>query len=121
MFGSLSFNEILFIMVLVLLIFSPKRLPQMGRTIGKALGEFRRASSDLKRSMEIEMTLTEEQQAADRQQTPTKPPVAAVPKQDAEPVSSQDDEPLAERSESALPAESESEEVQPELPISSGD
>ena len=60
MFGSLSFNEILFIMVLALLIFGPKRLPQIGRTVGKALGEFRRATSDLKRSMEVEMSAAEE-------------------------------------------------------------
>ena len=64
MFGSLSFNEILFIMVLALLIFGPKRLPQIGRTVGKALGEFRRATSDLKRSMEVEMSAAEEPQAA---------------------------------------------------------
>lgn len=64
MFGSLGFNEILFIMVLALLIFGPKRLPQIGRTLGKALGEFRRASSDLKRSMEVEMTMAEERETA---------------------------------------------------------
>ena len=64
MFGSLSFNEILFIMVLALLIFGPKRLPQIGRTIGKTLGEFRRATSDLKRSMEVEMTMAEERETA---------------------------------------------------------
>lgn len=60
MFGSLSFHEIFFIMVLALLIFGPKRLPQIGRTIGRALGEFRRASSDFKRSIEVEMSLDEE-------------------------------------------------------------
>ena len=64
MFGSLSFNEILFIMVLALLIFGPKRLPQIGRTIGKTLGEFRRATGDLKRSMEVEMTMAEERETA---------------------------------------------------------
>jgi TatA/E family protein of Tat protein translocase len=74
MFGSLSFNEILFIMVLALLIFGPKRLPQMGRTLGRALGEFRRASSDLKRSMEVEMTLAEERERA----TASLAPVAAA-------------------------------------------
>jgi TatA/E family protein of Tat protein translocase len=60
MFGSVSFNEILLIMVLALLIFGPKRLPQIGRTIGRALGEFRRASSELKRTVEVEMRDVEE-------------------------------------------------------------
>ena len=60
MFGSVSFNEILMIMVLALLIFGPKRLPQIGRTIGRALGEFRRASSELKRTVEVEMREVDE-------------------------------------------------------------
>lgn len=60
MFGSVSFNEILVILVLALLIFGPKRLPQIGRTIGRALGEFRRASSELKRTVEVEMATIDE-------------------------------------------------------------
>lgn len=88
MFGSLSFNEILFIMVLALLIFGPKRLPQMGRSIGRALGEFRRASSDLKRSMEIEMTAAEEKGTAGQTPMPTAPPVEAVPVTPAVPAPS---------------------------------
>lgn len=60
MFGSVSFNEILLILVLALLIFGPKRLPQIGRTIGRALGEFRRASTELKRTVESEMAEVDE-------------------------------------------------------------
>lgn len=60
MFGSVSFNEILLILVLALLIFGPKRLPQIGRTIGRALGEFRRASTELKRTVETEMAEVDE-------------------------------------------------------------
>lgn len=55
MFGSLGFPEILFILVLALLVFGPKKLPEVGRTIGKALGEFRRATGDLKRSFDQEI------------------------------------------------------------------
>jgi TatA/E family protein of Tat protein translocase len=54
-FGSLGFAEILFILVLALLVFGPRRLPEVGRTLGKTLREFRRATSDLKRSVEREM------------------------------------------------------------------
>lgn len=59
MFGSLGFPEILAILVLALLIFGPKRLPEVGRTLGKGLREFRKATTDLKRSVETEIALDE--------------------------------------------------------------
>lgn len=55
MFGSLGMPEVLVIMVLVLLLFGPKRLPQIGRTLGRGLREFRQATSELKRTVETEM------------------------------------------------------------------
>ena len=41
MFGPLGFPEMIFIVVLALLIFGPKRLPEVGRTIGKGMAQFR--------------------------------------------------------------------------------
>lgn len=55
MFGTLGLPEILVIMILALLIFGPKRLPEIGRTIGKGVAQFRRASSDLRRTIESEI------------------------------------------------------------------
>jgi len=52
---NLGAPELIIILVLALLIFGPKRLPQLGRTIGKGMAEFRKASNDLKRSIETEM------------------------------------------------------------------
>ena len=46
--GPLGVPETIFIFVLALLIFGPKKLPELGKTIGKAMTEFRRASSELK-------------------------------------------------------------------------
>ena len=46
--GPLGWQETIFILVLALLIFGPKKLPELGKTIGKAMTEFRRASSELK-------------------------------------------------------------------------
>jgi TatA/E family protein of Tat protein translocase len=63
MFGSLGFQEILLILVLALLIFGPRKLPEIGRSLGKSLGEFRRATTELKRSIEQEVR-TEEIQAS---------------------------------------------------------
>jgi TatA/E family protein of Tat protein translocase len=60
MIGSLGFTEIVFILVLALLVFGPKRLPEVGRTLGRGMKEFRRATSDLKRSIEQEIDLSDE-------------------------------------------------------------
>lgn len=53
--GSLGMQEMIFIFVLALLIFGPKKLPELGRTLGKAMTEFRRASSELKTTFDREM------------------------------------------------------------------
>lgn len=60
MFGPLGVTEVLFILVLALLVFGPRRLPELGRTIGRAMGEFRRASTELRRTLNNELTLEEE-------------------------------------------------------------
>jgi len=57
--GPLGWQETVFIFVLALLIFGPKKLPELGRTIGKALTEFRRASSELKATFDREMSSIE--------------------------------------------------------------
>ena len=57
--GPLGFPETVFIFVLALLVFGPKKLPELGRTIGKAMTEFRRASSELKATFDREMTQIE--------------------------------------------------------------
>lgn len=53
--GSIGVPEMLFIFVLALLIFGPKKLPELGKSLGKGLSEFRRASAELKGSLEREM------------------------------------------------------------------
>lgn len=57
--GPLGLPELIFIFVLALLIFGPKRLPEIGRTVGKGLAEFRKASTELKRSINTELALEE--------------------------------------------------------------
>ncbi len=55
MFGSIGGPELLLIMVIALLVFGPRKLPDLGRTIGRAMAEFRRASSDFRSTLEREI------------------------------------------------------------------
>src|SRR5215472_1971055 len=52
---NLGFSEMIFIFFLALIIFGPKKLPEIGRQIGKALNEFKRASNDFKAQIESEI------------------------------------------------------------------
>jgi sec-independent protein translocase protein TatB len=58
--GSLGMADTLILMVLALVVFGPRRLPQIGRQIGKLMYEFRKASNDFKFQMEEELRLSEE-------------------------------------------------------------
>ncbi|HWQ03272.1 MAG TPA: twin-arginine translocase TatA/TatE family subunit [Candidatus Nitrosotenuis sp.] len=66
--GPLGVPELIFIFVLALLVFGPKKLPELGRTVGKALTEFRRASNELRSAVESEVRdLEREAQETGRQ------------------------------------------------------
>jgi sec-independent protein translocase protein TatA len=54
--GPLGWQETVFIFLLALLIFGPKKLPELGKTLGKAMTEFRRASNELKSTFDREMS-----------------------------------------------------------------
>jgi len=57
--GTVGVQEMAIIFILALVLFGPKKLPELGRTIGKAITEFRRASNDLKATFEREMQTLE--------------------------------------------------------------
>ena len=59
--GPLGWPETVFIFFLALILFGPKKLPELGRTVGKALTEFRRASSELKSTFDREMKSLEQE------------------------------------------------------------
>ena len=79
---SIGFGEILVILLLGLIIFGPKRLPEMGRTVGRSLREFRRAAADLR--AEIESDVDDEPpkvpSPADQPEQPDQPAQPAAPK-----------------------------------------
>lgn len=59
MFGPLGVPELLLIFALILIVFGPRRIPEIGRMLGKAMGEFRKATDDLKTTIEREVRLEE--------------------------------------------------------------
>ena len=54
MFGSIGMTELLVILVVALLVIGPKKLPNLARTIGRTLRDFKRATSDFENSIDIE-------------------------------------------------------------------
>ncbi len=51
MFGNIGVSELLIIFLIALLIFGPRRLPELGKSIGKALFEFKKASNEIQKTM----------------------------------------------------------------------
>ncbi len=56
-------QEIIVIFILALIIFGPRKLPEIGKTLGKGLSEFKKASNDLKKAWEEEVDLEKEKEA----------------------------------------------------------
>ena len=67
MFGSLGLPELLMIFVVALIVFGPRKLPEIGKTLGKALGEFKKASDELKNTIEREVHVEEIKQLSSTQ------------------------------------------------------
>ena len=55
MFGTLGGPELLLILIIALIVFGPRKLPEIGKSLGKMMVEFRRASNDFKRTLEDEV------------------------------------------------------------------
>jgi TatA/E family protein of Tat protein translocase len=66
MFGPIGMPELIVIMVIALIIFGPRKLPELGRSLGRSLNEFKRASNELKHTLDEEIRV-EEQRTAEQQ------------------------------------------------------
>ena len=77
MFGNIGMQELLIIFVIALIIFGPRRLPDLGRSLGRSIAEFKRASNELRSTLEDEIRVDEQRQT--RAATAPAPPPAPVP------------------------------------------
>jgi sec-independent protein translocase protein TatA len=77
MLGPIGMPELIVIMVIALIIFGPRKLPELGRSLGRSLNEFKRASNELKHTLDEEIRV-EEQRTAEQQRTEATPS-ASVP------------------------------------------
>ncbi len=82
---SLGSTELLFILVVALIFFGPRKLPQLAKTMGKGLAEFRKASDDFKRTWEREVAL-ETARADDNSLLESQPPAVYEPVAATEPI-----------------------------------
>jgi len=74
---NLGFPEMIFLFLLALIIFGPKKMPEIGRQIGRALNEFKRASNEFKAQIESEINQLELQEH--QILPPSQPPAGSVP------------------------------------------
>ena len=81
MFGPVGVPELIIIFTIALIIFGPRKLPELGKSLGKSLAEFKRASNELKNTLDEEIrleerrsaTVEEERRNAERQAAPASP------------------------------------------------
>ena len=76
MFGSIGMPELIIIFVIALIIFGPRKLPELGRSLGKSISEFKRASTELRTTLEEEIRIDEQQSEKD---TPRPSPTEETP------------------------------------------
>lgn len=72
--GPIGMPELVVIFVIALLIFGPRKLPELGRSLGRSINEFKRASNELRNTLEDEVRLDEQRTTAAKNAASTTPP-----------------------------------------------
>ena len=102
MFGPIGMPELIVIFVIALIIFGPRKLPELGKSLGKSLGEFKLASNDLRHTLEEEIRVEDVK------------PAPAEGTKSAEAPAQPDKTDKADKTESpASPTDTDEEEPQP--------
>lgn len=77
--GPIGFPEMLVILVVALIIFGPRKLPELGRSLGKSINEFKRASNDLRSTLDDEIRAEERKVIPAASTDPANLPSPAAP------------------------------------------
>lgn len=77
--GSIGMPELVIIFVIALIIFGPRKLPELGKSLGRSINEFKRASNELKNTLEDEIRVEEQKTPAQRPASPAPVPTPSVP------------------------------------------
>lgn len=59
MLGPIGMQELIIIFVIALIVFGPRKLPQLGKSLGRSIAEFKRASNELRNTLEDEIRVEE--------------------------------------------------------------
>lgn len=111
-FEFLGTTELLVILVVALILFGPRRLPQMSRSLGKSLGEFKRASEEFKQTWEREVAMesVEKERETERAMLPEENSILAPTvgrDQGTRPVAAASTEAIDERSAATIHAQTD--------------
>jgi len=79
MLGSIGMPELILIFIVALIVFGPKKLPEIGKSLGKGLAEFKKASDDFKQSIQKEVDGLKEEARLETPAVPAPAPSAAAP------------------------------------------
>lgn len=76
--GPIGMPELIIILVIALIIFGPRKLPELGKSLGRSLNEFKKASADLQNTLEQEIKLEEQKEQATKTRAVESAPVESA-------------------------------------------
>lgn len=85
--GPIGMPELVIILVIALIIFGPRKLPELGKSLGRSLNEFKKASTDLQNTLEQEIRLEEQKEQTVKPRADEPAPPASTEPVVGEPVS----------------------------------
>jgi sec-independent protein translocase protein TatA len=86
MFGSIGMPELIIIFVIALIIFGPRKLPELGKSLGKSIAEFKKASNELRNTLEEEIRIEEQKEVKPATPAAAAPVATAAPTEHTEPT-----------------------------------
>jgi len=78
MFGSIGMPEMIIILVIALIIFGPRKLPELGKSLGRSINEFKKASNELRNTLEEEIRIEETKEQRAKMEAEQKSAVAGA-------------------------------------------